>query len=112
MAKSHSAVSVRTSSKLVKAYWPEIPDRKLVELCLQGSEDAWAEFLRRYRRLIAGVAARTLRGMGGTPSDRLIEDLFQEGLAKVLANGCRALRELEWRHDVSLLGLLQIIAPA
>ncbi|MGZ4853712.1 MAG: RNA polymerase sigma factor [Candidatus Angelobacter sp.] len=86
--------------------WQELSDRKLVELCLQGIEDAWAELLRRYRRLIARVAAKTIRGIHPVTSS-VLEDLIQDSLARIVANDCRALRDLEWLHEGSLRGLLQ-----
>src|SRR5262245_8500433 len=89
--------------------WQELPDQKMVELCLEGVEDAWVEFLRRYRRLIAGVAARTvLRSF--RPTISLLQDLVQDSIARIYANNCRALRELEWRHEGALKGLLQVTA--
>jgi DNA-directed RNA polymerase specialized sigma24 family protein len=91
--------------------WPEIPDRQLVELCLEGSEDAWNEFLRRFHRLINGVLARTIRPwFRVTPG--LLEDLHQDVLVKISANDFRALRELEWRHEGALRGLLQVTAAS
>jgi DNA-directed RNA polymerase specialized sigma24 family protein len=95
--------------------WQELTDRELVELCLQGNEDAWREFLRRFQRLLAGVVAKTIRRsplLAHTTVSiaSLIEDGVQDALGRILANNCRALRELEWRHDGALRGLLQITA--
>lgn len=90
--------------------WQELSDRKLVELCIEGIEDAWVEFLRRYRLLIIRVAAKTLRATGATPSANLLEDLLQESLARILANNMRALRELQWLHEGALRGLLLRVA--
>ncbi|HEY2913952.1 MAG TPA: hypothetical protein VGK21_11380 [Candidatus Angelobacter sp.] len=95
--------------------WQELTDRELVELCLEGNEDAWRELLRRYSRLLAGVVAKVIRRSPLTthktvsiPS--LIEDGVQNALTKICTNDFRALRELEWRHDGALRGLLQITA--
>lgn len=95
--------------------WQELTDRELIELCLQGNEDAWRELLRRFHRLLAGVVAKTLRRSPlfahttvSIPS--LIEDGAQDALARICANNFRALRELEWRHDGALRGLLQVTA--
>lgn len=95
--------------------WQELTDRKLVELCLQGNEDAWREFLRRYNRLLAGVVAKTIhRSPLMTHKTVSIPSLIQDGVqdvwARICANNFRALRELEWRHDGALRGLLQIAA--
>jgi len=89
--------------------WQDLPDQKMVELCLAGDEDEWVEFLRRYRRLIAGVAAKTiLRSF--RPAVSLIHDLVQDTITRICVNEFRALRELEWRHEGALKGLLQITA--
>lgn len=92
--------------------WQELTDRELVELCLQGNEDAWREFLRRFQRLLAGVAAKTLRRyFPNSPQIKeLIGDAVQDAILRICANNFRALRELEWRHDGALRGLLQITA--
>ena len=90
--------------------WQEISDRKLVALCVKGDEQAWVEFLHRYRLLFIRVAAKTLRVAGVTPSANLLEDLLQESLTHILAKEMRALRELQWLHEGALRGLLQIIA--
>src|SRR6266404_8520863 len=92
--------------------WQELTDRELVELCLQSHEDAWREFLRRYNRLLAGVAARTLRRYFPNSSQiqELIAEAVQDAILRICANSFRALRELEWRHEGALRGLLQITA--
>jgi len=90
--------------------WRELSDRKLVELCLEGNEDAWIELLRRYRLLIVRVAGKTLRVAGVKPTATLLEDLLQETLERILDKDRRALRELKWLHEGSLRGLLQIAA--
>jgi DNA-directed RNA polymerase specialized sigma24 family protein len=106
------SVSIRIPpQELLNMNWPEIPDRQLVELCLEGSEDAWAELLRRFHRLIAAVLARTVRPWFPVTPD-LLEDLHQDVLAKICTNDFRALRELEWRHDGALRGLLQVSAAS
>jgi DNA-directed RNA polymerase specialized sigma24 family protein len=92
--------------------WQELTDRELVELCLQGNEDAWREFLRRYSRLLAGVAAKTLRRYFPNSSQiqELVAEAVQDAILRICANNFRALRELEWRHEGALRGLLQITA--
>jgi hypothetical protein len=87
----------------------ELPDRKLVELCLERDEDAWAEFLRRYCRLIAGVVAKTIR-RSFPPTQGMVQDLFQKTLVRICEKDFRALRELQWLHDGALRGLLQMTA--
>jgi DNA-directed RNA polymerase specialized sigma24 family protein len=92
--------------------WQELTDRELVELCLQGNEDAWRELLRRYNRLLAGVAAKTLRRYfpNSPQMKEMVAEVAQDAILRICANNFRALRELEWRHDGALRGLLQITA--
>lgn len=90
--------------------WPDIPDRELVELCLQGNQDAWAEFLRRFHRLVAGVAAKTLPVR--LRSHEAIEDMVQETWKRICNHECRVLRELEWLHEGALRGILKITASS
>ena len=47
---------------------------------------------------------------GVSPTAGLLEDLFQESLARILAKDIRALHELEWLNEGSLRGLLQSTA--
>ncbi|HET9165277.1 MAG TPA: hypothetical protein VFP11_04725 [Candidatus Angelobacter sp.] len=87
----------------------ELSDRKLVELCLEGNEDAIAELLRRYKRMVARVVARTLNAANLKPTSA-VEDLMQEAWARVTVDNFRPLRDLQWLHDGALRGLLQIAA--
>lgn len=87
----------------------ELSDRKLVELCLEGNEDAIAELLRRYKRMVARVVARTLNAANLKPT-LAVDDLMQEAWARVTVDNFRPLRDLQWLHDGALRGLLQIAA--
>jgi len=87
----------------------ELSDRKLVELCLEGNKDAIAELLRRYKRMVARVVARTLNAANIKPTSA-VEDLMQEAWARITVDNFRPLRELQWLHDGALRGLLQIAA--
>lgn len=89
--------------------WQELSDRKLVELCLECDEDAIAELLRRYKRMIARTIARQLVATGlRSISD--VEDLIQDTWTRIVAHDMKHLRELRWPHDGALRGLLQITA--
>ena len=96
------------STKQTTTPWQEVPDRQLVEFCLQGLEEAWVELLRRYHRLILGVLIKTIPA--SLRRSIILRDLLQEVLAKICANSLRALREFEWRHEGSLRGLLQVMS--
>ena len=93
--------------------WQELSDRKLVELCLKHNEEAVAELMRRYKRMIARTAAKTLNAAYSErlkPTIPLLEDLSQDTWARIMADDMRALRDLEWLHEGALRGLLQISA--
>ena len=110
MTNSHATISIRTlPAKLTTCYWPGIADRELVELCLERNEDAWLELMRRYHLVIVKIASRTIRRWF-QPSPSLLDDLFGEVFVKICASEFRALRELEWRHEGSLRGLLQVVS--
>jgi len=40
----------------------------------------------------------------------VVQDLVQDSLARICDNQCRPLRQLEWRHEGSLRGLLLVTA--
>lgn len=90
--------------------WQELSDQRLVELCLEGNEDAWSELLERYKRLILRVITKTLRIAGKPPTASLLEDRFNDCLVRILDKDCRALRTLQWLHQGSLRGLLMVTA--
>ena len=96
------------STQQTTAPWQEIPDRQLVEFCLQGLEEAWVELLRRYHRLILSVLIKTIPA--SLRRSVILQDLLQEVLAKICANSLGVLREFEWRHEGALRGLLQVIS--
>ena len=110
MTNSVVVISIKTlPGKLTTFHWPGVSDRNLVELCLERNEDAWVELMRRYHLLIVKVSSRTIRRWF-RPMPSLLDDLFEEVLVKICANEFRALRELEWRHEGTLRGLLQVVA--
>lgn len=76
-------------------------------MCLQGDEDAWKEFFRRFARLIAGLIYKTLqRSPIARNSSDPVSDLVHDALKRLFVDDCRPLRKLEWRHDKSLRGLV------
>lgn len=110
MTNSLVAVSIKAfPDKLTTTYWPGVSDRNLVELCLVRNEDAWLELMRRYHLLIVKVSSRTIRRWF-RPTPSLLDDLFKDVLVKICAKDFRALRELEWRHEGTLRGLLQVVS--
>jgi DNA-directed RNA polymerase specialized sigma24 family protein len=91
-------------------HWPEISDRQLVELCLEGDRDAWGEFLRRFHRLVAGVAAKTLPLRLRNPDT--VKDIVQDSWKRIFMRNFNALHSLEWRHERALQGLLKVTASS
>ena len=67
--------------------------------------------MRRYHHLIVKVSSRTIRRWF-QPTPSLLDDLFEDVLVKICANEFRVLRELEWRHEGTLRGLLQVVASS
>jgi RNA polymerase sigma factor (sigma-70 family) len=110
MTNSVVAISIKTfPGELTTTNYAEVSDRNLVELCVERDEDAWLELMRRYHLLIVKIASRTIRRWF-QPTPSLLDDLFEEVLVKICTNEFRALRELEWRHEGTLRGLLQVVA--
>jgi DNA-directed RNA polymerase specialized sigma24 family protein len=109
MTNSHVAISIKTFPDKLTTTWQEISDRNLVELCLKRNEDAWFELMRRYHLLIVTIASRTIRRWF-RPTPSLLDDLFKDVLVKICANEFRVLRELEWRHEGTLRGLLKVVS--
>jgi DNA-directed RNA polymerase specialized sigma24 family protein len=110
MTNSLVAVGIKPfPANLPTTDWPGVPDRNLVELCLERNEEAWLELMRRYHLLIVKIASRAIRRWF-QPTPSLLDDLFKDVLVKICANEFRALRELEWRHEGTLRGLLQVVA--
>jgi len=110
MTNSLVAIDIKPfPANLPTTDWRGVPDRNLVELCLERNEDAWIELMRRYHLLIVKIASRTIRRWF-QPTPSLLDDLFKDVLVKICANKFRALRELEWRHEGTLRGLLQVVA--
>jgi RNA polymerase sigma-70 factor, ECF subfamily len=87
--------------------------RELVQLCLVMNDEAWAEFVRRYGRVIGGVIARRVRRHTGfLPGPNLVDDLRQDTYVKIFANDFRALRNFDFRHENALGGYLKVAASS
>jgi DNA-directed RNA polymerase specialized sigma24 family protein len=110
MTNSVVAISIKTfPGELTTTNCAEVSDQNLVELCVERDEDAWLELMRRYHLLIVKIVSRTIRRWF-QPTPSLLDDLFEDVLAKICASDFRALRELEWRHEGTLRGLLQVVS--
>lgn len=91
--------------------YSDISDRELLERCLVQPRDeaAWAEFLRRFRPIIAGVVFNTLNRWR-KPTRDLMDDLVHDTVMKIISRDCKALREFEFRHENALRGFLKVVA--
>jgi RNA polymerase sigma-70 factor (ECF subfamily) len=83
---------------------------ELVRACAEkANNEAWAEFIYRFRKLIAYVILRIARRYGET-SGAHVDDLIQDTYLKVCSDNCRLLREFEPRHPDAFLGMLKVTA--
>lgn len=83
-------------------------DQELVDLCVQGDEEAWAALSGLINRLIGGLAATRCLDAGAQ------EDVAQEVLAQLLRDQCRALRQFAGRSRLSTYlaaFVLRVAAP-
>ena len=75
-------------------------DEELLRLCLASQDETlWAEFVRRFQPVIAGVIFKRLsrcpRWIDRTDVDDLVGDVF----LKICREGFKALRSFEFRHE-------------
>jgi RNA polymerase sigma-70 factor, ECF subfamily len=85
----------------------------LVKACVgSSSEDAWAEFIRRFQPLIANVVARMTRRQLLQAPPHLLDDLIQETYLKLCVDDCRLLRQFKPRHQDSIFGFLKVVAAS
>jgi RNA polymerase sigma-70 factor (ECF subfamily) len=83
---------------------------ELVRACVEaGNSEAWAEFVCRFRKLIACVVLRIARKYGEA-SSAIVDDLVQDTYLKVCSDNCRLLREFEPQHPDAFFGMLRVIA--
>ncbi|HXB20882.1 MAG TPA: sigma-70 family RNA polymerase sigma factor [Candidatus Solibacter sp.] len=89
--------------------YQSISIEELVQECAQHSHpDAWAEFIRRFQRLIASVVIKACNEWGDM-SPEVIEDLIQETYLKLCANNCSLLARFQPHHPNAFLGYLRVV---
>src|SRR5437764_750732 len=82
---------------------------ELVQECAKSSHaDAWAEFIRRFHRLIASVVIRCCHEWSET-SREVIEDLIQDTYVKLCANNRALLANFRPKHPNAFLGYLKTV---
>ena len=74
-----------------------------------GDEMAWAEFIRRFQPLIAGVVLRVARQWGEV-SPQIVDDLVQETYLKLCTERRRMLRDFAPAHENSIYGFIKVFA--
>jgi RNA polymerase sigma-70 factor (ECF subfamily) len=86
-----------------------LPAEQLVRACvLESTVEAWEEFIRRFHRLIAGVALRTA-GRWGETAPGTIDDLVQETYLKLCADNARLLRDFKSHYPGAVFSYLRIV---
>lgn len=70
-------------------------------------ESAWAEFVRRFHTLIAGVALRVAR-QWGEASPQVVDDLVQETYLKLCADRPRLMQNFASAHENSVYGYIKV----
>src|SRR5436309_2823367 len=86
----------------------EIPTDELLRQCLANADaDAWSEFVKRFHKVIAGVAIRVSAGRDDTPLTA--DDLVQDVLLKLCADNCRLLRNFKPSGPDSLYGYIKVV---
>jgi RNA polymerase sigma factor (sigma-70 family) len=85
-----------------------VSSEDLARACLeQGNELAWAEFVRRFHPLIAGVVLRVSR-QWGVCSAQASDDLVQETYLKLCAGGMRSLQNFKSTHKDAIYGYVKV----
>ncbi len=74
-------------------------DRELVEALRRGRDEAWAELVRLYLRLVCHVVRRTLAA-SGRASEQDVEDVTNEFLGSLVKDGYRALGTVGEPYDL------------
>lgn len=86
----------------------EMTPQQLVSECVEGHADAWKEFIRRFGKLVMGVAVRAASRWGDT-SPGVVEDLIQDVYLKLGANDSELLRKFHSRDENALFAYLKVV---
>lgn len=89
-----------------------LADDELVRECAENScPEAWEEFIRRFRKVIAMVALRACREWSETSPD-VVEDRIQDTFLKLCDDDCSLLRKFQSRHPGAFLGFLRSVTAS
>jgi RNA polymerase sigma-70 factor (ECF subfamily) len=84
-----------------------ITPEALVSACLEkGDGAAWAEFVRRFHPLIAGITIRVARKWNELSRD-VVDDLVQEVYLKLCTEGLDRLRDFTPEHPNAMFGFIR-----
>ena len=84
--------------------------KELMLYCLDSQDEAaWAEFVRRFQPLIAGVVYKCVSRRIG-PNPALVDDLVQDTFVKFCINDYKALRDFDFQHDSAFFAFLKVVA--
>ncbi|HEY6348220.1 MAG TPA: sigma-70 family RNA polymerase sigma factor [Candidatus Angelobacter sp.] len=82
---------------------------ELIRACADPRNSAaWQEFIRRFHKLIAGVAMRTC-ARWGEYSGGAADDLVQDTYLKLCADNCRLLLEFQGPHPDAIFGFIKVV---
>jgi DNA-directed RNA polymerase specialized sigma24 family protein len=94
----------------------KLSNRKLVERFLGSADsenprnsDAWKEFERRMRPVIAATVLRTLSSQDRQGTG-LHEEFIHDTFVQLLDDDCRRLKNMRWLHERAIFGFMQAIA--
>ncbi len=88
-----------------------LSSERLIKACVGSNSDgAWAEFIRRFRPLIARVSGRIARRHWPQMPPHLLDDLIQETYLKLCADDCKLLRQFQSSGPDSIFKLLKVVA--
>jgi DNA-directed RNA polymerase specialized sigma24 family protein len=94
----------------------KLPIRELLEYFLSSGDsdnprdsDAWQEFERRMRPVIAAAIFRTLSSKDQRGSE-LRDEFIQDTFVLLLDEDCRRLRNMKWPHQGAIFRFMQVIA--
>lgn len=94
------------------ANYSSVTAEELVQACIAINDDAaWAEFVRRFRPVIARVVFRIVRRRT-EPHQHLVDDLIQETFLKLCADQSLLLRRFQSRHRDSVFGFVKVVAAS
>jgi RNA polymerase sigma factor (sigma-70 family) len=85
-------------------------DLELLQSCLKGDKQAWAEFILRFSRLIYNYILSVLSANGQAVSPEQLEDIFQEILHSLIKDNYKKLSTYRGKNGCSLASWLRQVS--